>query len=109
MRSATTTQEPGYLRPDISGGGRPAALLGSADFARLTDPFRPELLAYCYLRDAVGGHRAHVVQVLRCTPAGVAHIVAFRTPDLFAAFGLPDRLPALPDAARRPADGAGRP
>ena len=33
---SATTEEPGY---------RPT--LGSADFARLTDPFRPELLAYC--------------------------------------------------------------
>ena len=48
MRSATTTEEPGYLRPDTSGGGRPAALLGSEEFACLTDPFRLELLAYCY-------------------------------------------------------------
>jgi RNA polymerase sigma-70 factor (ECF subfamily) len=83
-------REPGDLRAvQTSANGQPALAI--------------------YLRDAVGGHRAHVVQVLRCTPAGVAHIVAFRTPDLFAAFGLPDRLPALPDAARRPARRRGRP
>ena len=49
MRAATTTEERGDRRPDIGGGpGRTSAVLGSAEFARLTDPFRPELLAYCY-------------------------------------------------------------
>src|SRR5271170_6267042 len=47
MRSATT-EEPGYRPSDAGGDARAAATLGSADFARLTDPFRPELLAYCY-------------------------------------------------------------
>jgi RNA polymerase sigma-70 factor (ECF subfamily) len=48
-----------------------------------------------YRRDCDGVHRAHVVQVLTCTPAGIAAVVAFRNPGLFAAFGLPrehDRL-----------------
>ena len=47
-----------------------------------------------YQRDRDGVHRAHVVQVLTCTTAGVARIVAFRDPGLFAAFGLPPELPA---------------
>jgi RNA polymerase sigma-70 factor (ECF subfamily) len=47
MRAATT-EETGYRPPDAGGGGPAAAGLGSAEFARLTDPFRPELLAYCY-------------------------------------------------------------
>jgi RNA polymerase sigma-70 factor (ECF subfamily) len=48
MRAATTTEERGYRRPDLGDAGPAAATLGSADFAGLTDPFRPELLAYCY-------------------------------------------------------------
>src|SRR3984957_19832525 len=47
MRAATT-EEPGYRPPDVGGAGPAAAVLGGAEFARLTDPFRPELLAYCY-------------------------------------------------------------
>jgi len=46
-----------------------------------------------YQRDRDGLHRAHVVQVLTCTTAGVARITAFRDPGLFAAFGLPPELP----------------
>jgi len=45
-----------------------------------------------YQRDADGRHRAHVLQVLTVTAAGVARIVAFRDPALFAAFGLPPEL-----------------
>ena len=47
-----------------------------------------------YQRDTDGAHHAHVVQVLTCTTAGIARIVAFRSPDLFTAFGLPPELPA---------------
>jgi RNA polymerase sigma-70 factor (ECF subfamily) len=47
-----------------------------------------------YQRDTDGAHRAHVVQVLTCTTAGIARVVAFRNPGLFTAFGLPPELPA---------------
>src|ERR1700743_2658585 len=47
MRAATT-EEPGYRPPDAGGAGPATAVLGDAEFAHLTDPFRPELLAYCY-------------------------------------------------------------
>ena len=46
-----------------------------------------------YLRDHDGLYHAHVVQVLTCTAAGVARIVAFTDPGHFATFGLPPELP----------------
>jgi RNA polymerase sigma-70 factor, ECF subfamily len=39
-------------------------------------------------------YRAHAVQVLTCTGTGVARIVSFIEPRLFATFGLPQELPA---------------
>ena len=42
-----------------------------------------------YLRDDDGGYRAHAVMLLAITPAGIARIVIFLEPRLFALFGLP--------------------
>jgi RNA polymerase sigma-70 factor, ECF subfamily len=53
---------------------------------------QPALAAYPRGHDGV--YRAYAVQVLTCTPAGIARIVAFRDPELFATFGLPQELPA---------------
>jgi RNA polymerase sigma-70 factor, ECF subfamily len=73
--AARVLREPGDLRAiPTSANGQPA-------------------LAF-YQRGPDGVHRAHVLQVLTCTPAGIARIVAFRNPDLLAAFGLPPELPA---------------
>jgi len=48
----------------------------------------------CYLRGL-----AHAIQVLTVTDAGIAHIVTFQQPALFAAFGLPPVLPAAAGTA----------
>jgi RNA polymerase sigma-70 factor (ECF subfamily) len=45
-----------------------------------------------YLRDADGAYRAHAVTVLTVTTRGIARIIAFRDPGLFASFGLPREL-----------------
>jgi RNA polymerase sigma-70 factor, ECF subfamily len=52
---------------------------------------QPALAAYRRGHDGV--YRAHAVQVLSCTGTGVARIVAFIEPRLFATFGLPQELP----------------
>ena len=47
-----------------------------------------------YEREPDGAFRAHAIQVLTVTDTGIARIVAFADPSLFAPFGLPPRLPA---------------
>jgi RNA polymerase sigma-70 factor, ECF subfamily len=47
-----------------------------------------------YQREPGGTYRAHAVQVLTVTVRGIARIVAFADPGLFASFGLPPELPA---------------
>jgi RNA polymerase sigma-70 factor (ECF subfamily) len=42
-----------------------------------------------YQRGPGGAYHAHAVQVLTVTPRGIARIVSFVEPDLFALFGLP--------------------
>lgn len=51
-----------------------------------------------YARSATGEHRAHSIQVLTLATDGVARVVAFHDPELFALFGLPD-VHATVDAA----------
>jgi RNA polymerase sigma-70 factor (ECF subfamily) len=53
-----------------------------------------------YQRGADGTYRAHSVQVLTVTTTGIACIVAFLDPSLFATFGLPMSLDPAPVAAR---------
>ena len=47
-----------------------------------------------YQRDPYGVYRAHAVEVLTLTATGIARIVAFADPRLFASFGLPPVYPA---------------
>jgi RNA polymerase sigma-70 factor (ECF subfamily) len=42
-----------------------------------------------YQREPDGTYHAHALQVLTVTPRGIARIVAFVDPGLFASFGLP--------------------
>jgi RNA polymerase sigma-70 factor, ECF subfamily len=46
-----------------------------------------------YLRDRDGRYRAHAVQVLTVDATGIARVVSFNQPELFAMFGLPPVLP----------------
>jgi RNA polymerase sigma-70 factor, ECF subfamily len=73
--AAHVLREPGGLRMV------PAAANGQPAFA-------------VYQRDDDGVYRAHAVQVLTCTGTGIARIVSFLEPRLFATFGLPQELPA---------------
>jgi RNA polymerase sigma-70 factor (ECF subfamily) len=47
-----------------------------------------------YTRGHDGAHHPHAVQVLTVTASGIANIVSFQNPRLFATFGLPPALPA---------------
>ena len=73
--AAHVLREPGGLR------AVPAPANGQPAFA-------------AYQRGDEGVYRAHAVQVLTCTGTGIARIVSFIEPRLFATFGLPGQLPA---------------
>jgi RNA polymerase sigma-70 factor (ECF subfamily) len=53
-----------------------------------------------YQRDRAGTYRAHAVLVPTLTTAGIARIVAFQRPSLFALFGLPAQYPSAPASAQ---------
>ena len=48
-----------------------------------------------YQRGSDGIYRAHAIQVLTITRSGLSRVVSFNDSGLFAAFGLPDSLPAI--------------
>jgi len=53
-----------------------------------------------YLRGRDGDYHAHAVQVLTIGATGIAHIVSFNQPELFAAFSLPQTIPAVAATAK---------
>jgi RNA polymerase sigma-70 factor (ECF subfamily) len=52
-----------------------------------------------YLRGRDEEYHAHAVQVLTIGTAGIAHVVSFNQPELFAVFNLPQVIPAADDTA----------
>ena len=77
--------EPGRLRPvPVIANGQPAFAV--------------------YQREPGGGYHAHAVLVLTVTRTGIARIVSFQNPGLFASFGLPPEYGAtVPMPAPGPA------
>jgi RNA polymerase sigma-70 factor (ECF subfamily) len=69
-------------------------LLRPGDFALLPTAANGQPAFASYQRDADGLHRAHGVQVLTLSEAGVARIVSFNDPALVTVFGQPELLPA---------------
>ena len=65
--------------------------------------------AAAYLRDTDGCYRAYGIVVLTATTTGIARIVVFADPGLFARFGLPQARPAGSRHAAAPAPSAATP
>jgi RNA polymerase sigma-70 factor (ECF subfamily) len=65
--------------------------------------------AAAYLRDTDGCYRAYGIVVLTATTTGIARIVVFADPGLFARFGLPQARPAGSRRAAAPAPSAATP
>jgi RNA polymerase sigma-70 factor (ECF subfamily) len=83
-----------FLASNIFSGGCgwwPTAL-GAIRMVHTTSNGQPALAAY--VRGDDGLYRAHALQVLTLTPAGVSQILSFNEPSLFEPFGLPPRIDA---------------
>ncbi|HXL96183.1 MAG TPA: sigma-70 family RNA polymerase sigma factor [Streptosporangiaceae bacterium] len=68
-------------------------VLGEPDLFRLVPvPANGQPAFAGYRRAADGSYRAHMLEVLTCTPAGIARISNFTDPQVFALTGLPQVL-----------------
>jgi RNA polymerase sigma-70 factor, ECF subfamily len=76
-----------------------------ADWRMVPTAANGQPAAAAYRRDGDGAHRAYGIAVLTPTTTGIARIVAFGDPSLFARFGLP---PILPTSTPEPFAGGGR-
>jgi RNA polymerase sigma-70 factor (ECF subfamily) len=64
------------------------------DFAMVPTAANGQPAFAAYLRGRDGVHRAHAVQVLTVSASGIAHVVSFNQPELFAMFGWPQTIPS---------------
>jgi RNA polymerase sigma-70 factor, ECF subfamily len=69
------------------------------DFALVPTAANGQPAFAAYLRGHDGVHRAHAVQVLTVSAAGIAHVVSFNQPELLATFGMAQTLPSAAGAA----------
>jgi len=65
-------------------------ITGAGGFAMVPTAANGQPALAAYLRDPAGVYRAHAIQVLTVSGAGLARIVSFNDPPLFEVFGLPD-------------------
>ena len=63
---------------------------GAGGFAMVPAAANGQPALAAYQRDPAGVYRAHAIQVLSASGAGLARIVSFNDPRLFEVFGLPE-------------------
>jgi RNA polymerase sigma-70 factor (ECF subfamily) len=86
--------------------GAVAGLGSPGDWRMVPTGANGQPAAAAYLRGGDGSYRAYGIVVLTVTTSGIAGIVVFADPGLFASYGLPPIRPA--GAARNPEGGIAR-
>ena len=76
-------------RPAVTGFVASYLLTGPGGFRLVPVTANGQPAFAVYQREPGGAYHAHAVLVLTVTATGIARIVAFQNPDLFASFGLP--------------------